>query len=77
MGEIWTKSKTEYYGEFVNFEPIMAWPKPVQKPHPPIHDMLRVAAADPLGQPQSIALYPFLPFVIVSTSGIPAADAAV
>jgi alkanesulfonate monooxygenase SsuD/methylene tetrahydromethanopterin reductase-like flavin-dependent oxidoreductase (luciferase family) len=20
----------------VNFEPMMAWPKPVQKPHPPI-----------------------------------------
>ena len=37
MKEIWTKSKAEYHGEFVNFDPIMAWPKPVQKPHPPIH----------------------------------------
>jgi probable F420-dependent oxidoreductase len=36
MKEIWTKSKAEYHGEFVNFDPIMAWPKPVQKPHPPI-----------------------------------------
>ncbi|MFZ4407783.1 MAG: LLM class F420-dependent oxidoreductase [Paracraurococcus sp.] len=36
MQEIWTKSKAEYHGEFVNFDPIMAWPKPVQKPHPPI-----------------------------------------
>ena len=36
MKEIWTKSKAEYHGEFVNFEPMMAWPKPVQKPHPPI-----------------------------------------
>src|SRR5262249_53698393 len=36
MKEIWVKSKTEYHGEFVNFDPMMAWPKPVQKPHPPI-----------------------------------------
>ncbi len=36
MKEIWTKSKAEYHGEFVNFDPMMAWPKPVQKPHPPI-----------------------------------------
>ena len=36
MKEIWTKSKAEYHGEFVNFDPMMAWPKPLQKPHPPI-----------------------------------------
>ncbi len=36
MKEIWTRSKAEYHGEFVNFDPMMAWPKPVQKPHPPI-----------------------------------------
>jgi probable F420-dependent oxidoreductase len=36
MKEIWTKSKAEYHGEFVSFDPMMAWPKPVQKPHPPI-----------------------------------------
>ena len=36
MKDIWTKSKPEYHGEFVNFGPMMAWPKPVQKPHPPI-----------------------------------------
>ncbi len=36
MKEIWTKSKPEYHGEFVNFDPIMAWPKPVAKPHPPV-----------------------------------------
>ncbi len=36
MKEIWTKSKAEYHGEFVNFDPIMAWPKPVQKPNPPV-----------------------------------------
>src|ERR1700719_4750841 len=36
MKEIWTKSKAEYHGEFVNFDPMMAWPKPVQKPHVPV-----------------------------------------
>src|SRR6202049_4803296 len=36
MKVIWTQSKAEYHGEFVNFDPMMTWPKPVQKPHPPI-----------------------------------------
>jgi probable F420-dependent oxidoreductase len=36
MKEIWTKSKAEYHGEFVNFDPMMTWPKPIQKPHPKV-----------------------------------------
>ena len=36
MKAIWTKSKAEYHGEMVKFDPMMAWPKPAQKPHPPI-----------------------------------------
>ena len=36
MKEIWTKSKAEYHGEFVNFDPMMTWPKPAQKPHPQV-----------------------------------------
>jgi probable F420-dependent oxidoreductase len=36
MRAIWTKSKPEYSGEFVKFPPMMTWPKPVQKPHPPV-----------------------------------------
>ncbi len=36
MKAIWTQSKAEYHGEFVNFDLMMAWPKPVQKPHPPV-----------------------------------------
>ena len=36
MKEVWTKSEAEYHGEFVNFDPMMAWPKPVQKPYPSI-----------------------------------------
>jgi probable F420-dependent oxidoreductase len=37
MKELWTKSKAEFHGKFVEFAPVMTWPKPVQKPHPPIH----------------------------------------
>lgn len=33
---IWTQTKPEFKGEFQSFEPMMTWPKPVQKPHPPI-----------------------------------------
>jgi probable F420-dependent oxidoreductase len=36
MKEIWTKDEAEYHGEIVKFDPFFAWPKPVQKPHPPI-----------------------------------------
>ena len=36
MKAIWTQSKPEYQGELVSFPPMMAWPKPVQKPHPPV-----------------------------------------
>src|ERR1700726_468570 len=36
MKEIWTKDKPEYHGEIVDFPPMTTWPKPVQKPHPPV-----------------------------------------
>ena len=36
MKEIWTKDEAQFHGEFVNFDPIWSWPKPVQKPHPPV-----------------------------------------
>ncbi len=36
MKAIWTQDEASYHGEFVNFDPIWSWPKPVQKPHPPI-----------------------------------------
>jgi probable F420-dependent oxidoreductase len=36
MKAIWTQEAAAYEGEFVRFEPIWSWPKPVQKPHPPI-----------------------------------------
>jgi probable F420-dependent oxidoreductase len=36
MKAIWTQDAAEYHGEFVDFGPISARPKPVQKPYPPI-----------------------------------------
>jgi probable F420-dependent oxidoreductase len=36
MKEIWTRSKPRFEGEFVRFDEMMTWPKPVQKPHPPV-----------------------------------------
>jgi probable F420-dependent oxidoreductase len=35
--EIWTKDKAEFHGEYVDFDPIFSWPKPVQRPHPPVY----------------------------------------
>ncbi len=36
LKKIWTEDEPEFHGEFVNFDPIWSWPKPAQKPHPPI-----------------------------------------
>jgi len=36
MKAIWTQEAPEYHGEFVNFDPIWSYPKPAQKPYPPI-----------------------------------------
>ena len=36
MKAIWTETKPEYHGKLVDFGTIMTWPKPVQKPHPPV-----------------------------------------
>ncbi len=36
MREIWTNEEAEYHGEFVDFDPIWSYPKPVQEGGPPI-----------------------------------------
>ena len=36
MKAIWTQDEAEYHGRIIDFDPIWSWPKPVQKPHPPI-----------------------------------------
>lgn len=37
MQRLWSDEQAEYHGEFVDLEPSFAWPKPRQKPWPPIH----------------------------------------
>ncbi|HKU96607.1 MAG TPA: LLM class F420-dependent oxidoreductase [Vineibacter sp.] len=36
MKAIWTRDEAAYHGEFVRFDAMNQWPKPVQKPHPPV-----------------------------------------
>jgi probable F420-dependent oxidoreductase len=36
MKAIWTDDEASYHGRYVDFGPIWAWPKPLQKPHPPV-----------------------------------------
>jgi len=51
MKAIWTQSKPAYDGRHVTFPPMMTWPKPVQKPHPPVI----VGGAFPYGARRAIA----------------------
>jgi probable F420-dependent oxidoreductase len=36
MKAIWTEDEAEYHGKIVDFDPVWCWPKPAQKPHPPV-----------------------------------------
>jgi probable F420-dependent oxidoreductase len=36
MKAMWQGEQAEYHGKFVDFDPVFSFPKPVQKPHPPI-----------------------------------------
>jgi alkanesulfonate monooxygenase SsuD/methylene tetrahydromethanopterin reductase-like flavin-dependent oxidoreductase (luciferase family) len=36
MRAIWTQDEAEFHGQHVDFGPIWSWPKPQQRPHPPI-----------------------------------------
>lgn len=36
LKEIWTHDEASFHGEFENFDDVWSWPKPVQKPHPPL-----------------------------------------
>jgi probable F420-dependent oxidoreductase len=36
MRRIWTEVEAEFQGRHLRFSPIRSWPKPVQRPHPPI-----------------------------------------
>lgn len=36
MKELWTKDEAEFHGKYYDFPPVRSFPKPVQRPHPPI-----------------------------------------
>lgn len=36
MKALWTEEEAQFHGEFVNFDPVWLYPKPKQRPHPPI-----------------------------------------
>ena len=36
MKELWTKDEAEYHGHYYDFPPVYCYPKPAQKPHPPV-----------------------------------------
>jgi probable F420-dependent oxidoreductase len=36
MRQLWTQEEASYEGEFVKFERVWSYPKPIQKPHPPV-----------------------------------------
>ncbi|MBA3361078.1 MAG: LLM class F420-dependent oxidoreductase [Acidimicrobiia bacterium] len=36
MKELWTKEEASFAGELLKLEASWAWPKPIQRPHPPI-----------------------------------------
>jgi probable F420-dependent oxidoreductase len=36
MKELWTKPEAEFHGRYYNFPAVRSYPKPKQKPHPPV-----------------------------------------
>ena len=51
MKQIWTQDEAEFHGEHVSFDPIWQWPKPVQRPHPPV-----LVGGDGPYRPRSLAV---------------------
>jgi probable F420-dependent oxidoreductase len=51
MKAIWTQEQPEFHGTLVDLPPMLAWPKPLQKPYPPVI----VGGAFPYGARRAIA----------------------
>lgn len=66
MKTIWSSDEAEFHGQFVDFDPIWCWPKPVQSPHPPVlvggngpRTLARVVAFGDGWMPNAFAADPF------------------
>ena len=36
LKELWTEDEAEFHGKYYDFPPVKCYPKPAQKPHPPV-----------------------------------------
>ena len=36
MKELWTKTGSEFHGQYYDFPPVYSFPRPSQRPHPPV-----------------------------------------
>ena len=36
MKQLWTAARSEYHGEYYDFPPVYSFPRPAQRPHPPV-----------------------------------------
>ena len=36
MKQLWTATESEYHGRYYDFPPVYSFPRPVQRPHPPV-----------------------------------------
>jgi probable F420-dependent oxidoreductase len=50
MRQLWAEPEASFTGEFIKFPPVQCYPKPAQKPHPPIH----VGAGFGTGTPRAL-----------------------
>ena len=66
MREIWTRDVAEFHGKHVDFGPMYAWPKPRQKPHPPIV----VAANAPRGLARAVEHDGWMPILDAQGGGV-------
>lgn len=46
----WTEDDSEFHGEFFNFDPVWSFPKPFQRPHPPV----LLGTGGPLGSQHAV-----------------------
>ena len=37
MKELWTTTESEYHGRYYDFAPVYSFPRPTQRPHPPVY----------------------------------------